>query len=360
MFKIDRTLAAQVVNTVKDVCGRDVNFINQSGIIFASTDPERVGTFHEIGHQAALTGDTIEVQADDNFHGTRMGINLPVYYNQTFMAVIGITGQPDEVRKYAHLAERITHLLIRERELNTISRNQADKRHFAMEALIHRTSANMDYLNACLKDCGIDITGKYRILLIRTFSESPSDNLSMLEQKIHQFFEMLSIGLYTFYYPNEYAAVIPPAQLERNAYILDRFAADHQASLKMTVGKLTSVYQLSDSYQTAVTAMKHFSPQTEGYICFDDLGLELIFSGLNPLEKEEFLHRTLSTLSTDERQILTAYFENDISLSQTSRQLFIHKNTLQYKLNHIFKKSGLNPRAFKDAVMLYLGLNLNK
>ena len=47
MFKIDRTLAAQVVNTVKDVCGRDVNFINQYGIIFASTDPERVGTFHE-------------------------------------------------------------------------------------------------------------------------------------------------------------------------------------------------------------------------------------------------------------------------------------------------------------------------
>ena len=36
MFKIDRTLAAQVVNTVKDVCGRDVNFINQYGIIFAS------------------------------------------------------------------------------------------------------------------------------------------------------------------------------------------------------------------------------------------------------------------------------------------------------------------------------------
>ena len=54
MFKIDRTLAAQVVNTVKDVCGRDVNFINQHGIIFASTDPERVGTFHEIGHQAVL------------------------------------------------------------------------------------------------------------------------------------------------------------------------------------------------------------------------------------------------------------------------------------------------------------------
>ena len=93
---------------------------------------------------------------------------------------------------------------------------------------------------------------------------------------------------------------------------------------------------------------------------FDDLCLELIFSGLNPLEKAEFLSKTLSTLDENERHLLTAYFENDMSLSGTSRQLFIHKNTLQYKLNHIFRKSGLNPRAFKDAVMLYLGLNLAK
>lgn len=106
-----------------------------------------------------------------------------------------------------------------------------------MEALIHQTSANMDYLNACLKECGIDTTKKYRILLIRAAAEKPSDNLSLLEQKIHQFFEMLSIRLYTFYYPNEYAAVVLPSQLEHNAYILERFAKDHQISLKMTVGK---------------------------------------------------------------------------------------------------------------------------
>lgn len=41
-IKIDHSLATQIVNTVKDVCGQDVNFIDQSGIIFASTNPERV------------------------------------------------------------------------------------------------------------------------------------------------------------------------------------------------------------------------------------------------------------------------------------------------------------------------------
>ena len=33
---------------------------------------------------------------------------MPVYHNQSLLAVIGITGEPDTVRKYAHLAERIT------------------------------------------------------------------------------------------------------------------------------------------------------------------------------------------------------------------------------------------------------------
>ena len=39
-IKIDHSLATQIVNTVKDVCGQDVNFIDQSGIIFASTNPQ--------------------------------------------------------------------------------------------------------------------------------------------------------------------------------------------------------------------------------------------------------------------------------------------------------------------------------
>ena len=47
--KIDRELAEQIVNTIKDVCDHDINFIAPSGIILASTDPSRVGTFHEIG-----------------------------------------------------------------------------------------------------------------------------------------------------------------------------------------------------------------------------------------------------------------------------------------------------------------------
>lgn len=76
---ISHTLAQQIVNTIKDVCSYDINFINPSGTIIASTNDARIGAFHEIGRKAAVTGTTIEVAESDNFTGTRQGINLPLY-----------------------------------------------------------------------------------------------------------------------------------------------------------------------------------------------------------------------------------------------------------------------------------------
>ena len=47
-----------------------------------------------------------------------------------------------------------------------------------------------------------------------------------------------------------------------------------------------------------------------------------------------------------------------MSLKVTSDALFMHKNTLQYQLDRIWRNSGYDPRAFQDAVILYLGVKL--
>ena len=79
---------------------------------------------------------TIEVKENDCFAGTQQGVNLPVYYHDSVIAVIGITGAPEAVRKYAHLAERITLLLIREKELNAFRRTQEEERHYLIHNLL--------------------------------------------------------------------------------------------------------------------------------------------------------------------------------------------------------------------------------
>ena len=252
--QIDQFLATQIVNTVKDVCGQDINFINKSGIIFASTNPKRIETYHEIGHKAARTKQTIEVFPNDIFTGTQNGINLPIYHNNILLAVIGITGDPNQVRKYAHLAERITNLLIRERELNIFSRSQADKKHFVVDSLIRKSNTNMNYLNDCLKEFSIDITTPKRLVLIKINTGYNIANLSLLEQKITQLFDTILLPLYTFHYPNEYLAVLDDKKFQQSVTLLQRFSMEHTTLLKVTIGKSGSIYQLVDSYTSALTA----------------------------------------------------------------------------------------------------------
>ena len=70
-MKLDKSLAFQVVNTIKDTCGQDINFIDKQGMIFASPHADRIGTFPTIGPTAAQTEQTNSVFADDDFPATQ-------------------------------------------------------------------------------------------------------------------------------------------------------------------------------------------------------------------------------------------------------------------------------------------------
>ena len=351
---ISHTLAQQIVNTIKDVCSYDINFINPSGTIIASTNSARIGTFHEIGRKAAATGTTIEVAESDNFTGTRQGINMPLYHEDNLLAVIGITGSPEKVRKYAFLAQRITSLLIREQELNQYSRRQADKKHFVIQSLIRNETDNQEYLTSCLHEFKIDLNTKKRIVLIRTNKQNPITNRSVLEQKIQQMFAQAHVCLHTFNYPGDFIALIEETDFEKQNYIFKLFAKEHFDILDIAVGKPTSLFQLHTSYQSAETALHSLIISSEHYVIFDDLTLELILSTITLENQKEFLAKTIAPLNEQELHLLEVYFSEEMSLAATSERLFLHKNTLQYKLNAIQKKCSLNPRKFQDAVLLYL------
>ena len=70
-----------------------------------------------------------------------------------------------------------------------------------------------------------------------------------------------------------------------------------------------------------------------------------IFGDKNP---EEFDEETLSTINK--------FFENSLNVSETSRQLFIHRNTLVYRLDKLQKSTGLDLRVFEDAITFKIAL----
>jgi aspartyl-tRNA(Asn)/glutamyl-tRNA(Gln) amidotransferase subunit B len=57
--------------------------------------------------------------------------------------------------------------------------------------------------------------------------------------------------------------------------------------------------------------------------------------------------------------LLRTYFTSDCSLKHTCETLYLHKNTLQYRLDRVARETGYNPRVFNDAIRLYLALKLD-
>lgn len=74
-----------------------------------------------------------------------------------------------------------------------------------------------------------------------------------------------------------------------------------------------------------------------------------IFEGKSP---DEFDEETLTTINK--------FFENSLNVSETSRQLYIHRNTLVYRLNKLQKSTGLDLRVFEDAITFKIALMVVK
>lgn len=283
---------------------------------------------------------------------------MPLYHEGRILAVIGITGIPDQIRKYAYLAERITNLLIREQELNQYSRREADKKHFVLQSLIQNDTNNRDYLSSSLENFHIELNRSYRLVLIRIDSRYNLTNLSLIEQKTQEMFALAGTSLFTFLYPRDFVALIDTDTYQKQAFIFRTFATENASILKVAIGKSTPVFQVHHSYESALTAITTLTNSSENFALFDDLTLQLILSSVTSDNRNHFLQKTIDGLSKQDLDIIKVYFSEDMSLTRTCDKLYLHKNTLQYKLNRIHKITGLNPRKFQDAVLLYLAVLL--
>lgn len=356
-LSIKQDVAQQIVEAVKDVCAHDINFINSKGIIFASTNTKRIGDFHEIGLQVIKTGETIEVETDEGYFGTQKGVNIPFIYNGDVSAVIGISGIPEEVRKYAYLAQKITNLILREHELEIHEHTKKTQLNHVIRAIIFHEYINPDYLKSFLKKHKTSLDTTYQTVLVKLDSRYNPSNLSMIEQYIYQAFEITGSSLYTFNYPNEYVLFVESGKLSKYLYVFEQLGQKHSPLLKIGIGHSVPLSRQYLSYHSAKIAAESLF-FNESLAVFDSLDLEILFGDLEEDTRQFFLEKTMTKLSEKEIKLLKTYFSANMSLKETAEQLYLHKNTLQYQLDKIAKLTGYNPRIFKDAAVLYIGLKL--
>lgn len=247
--------------------------------------------------------------------------------------------------------------MIREKELDAFNRTESDKKSYILRGLIDHEDIHPDYLRENLTRWNISEKKSWQLLRLKIHSDNGPALSASLDTAISRLFQKLDNQLFTFVYPDEYLAVIEDKVFHRQRQILLDFAQKYAGTLCIAVGNPSSIHEIADSAFSAEIALKSI-PAGSNYAEASSLDLELILASINSRNKKAFLEKTLDKLSPEDLELLRIYFSCDMSLKKTCEETYLHKNTIQYRLNHIHKKCGYNPREFQDAVRLYLALKM--
>ena len=125
--------------------------------------------------------------------------------------------------------------------------------------------------------------------------------------------------------------------------------------------------ELADSYkeaQVAIEVGKVFDTE-KTIITYENLGIGRLIYQLPTTLCEIFLSEvfkknSIDTLDQETLFTINKFFENNLNVSETSRKLFVHRNTLVYRLEKIKKLTGLDLREFDDAIIFKVALMVKK
>ena len=162
---------------------------------------------------------------------------------------------------------------------------------------------------------------------------------------------------------------VPKAELERVAKsIITTLEKEGASDVHIAYGSIVGeLKEVSRSYKEAKMALdvgKIFFGERE-IMAYSELGIgRLIYQLPIPLCKM-FIREIFGNKSPDdfdEETVVTInkFFENSLNVSETSRQLFIHRNTLVYRLDKLQKSTGLDLRVFEDAITFKIAMMVVK
>lgn len=150
--------------------------------------------------------------------------------------------------------------------------------------------------------------------------------------------------------------------------ILNMFTTDGNCDAYIAYGTIVGeIKEVSRSYKEARMALdvgKIFFEE-KNIIAYSALGIgRLIYQLPIPLckmfIKEIFDGKSPDDFDEETLTTINKFFENSLNVSETSRQLYIHRNTLVYRLDKLQKSTGLDLRVFEDAITFKIALMVVK
>lgn len=369
-MKLSRTSAQQIVEEIGKLVRQNINLMDETGHIIASNDPSRIGKFHP-GAYDVLTRHLSELYITQEWEQSdsrvRQGINLPIEVEGQLEGVIGITGLYDEVIQYGQIVKKMAEILVKERiALDEQRLDQRIRTRFLEEWIIGNGLANLQSLSERGLSLGIDIRAPRRCVVVSPrHLESYQNSLegqSFLEQVEAVVSAHLPQGSMVLRNTGRQVLILPKRS-EEELIALCRLLTDavsRKLGVQMICGIDGRTTDIHTAFIQAQRAWRYANHGTGKIVAFDSLHAELVLDHIPRDRKQSYLQKIFPGCTMIQIReyvsLLDAWFAAEGSISTAAAALYIHKNTLQYRLKRLGEISGLDVRLPSQAPALYLAL----
>ena len=351
---ISNQILQNTIEGLKSITRVDLCVSDTEGKILASTFPDAEEYEHAIVNFVDSPADSQVLQGYQFFK---------VFDENQLEYVLFARGAGDDVYMVGKVVVfQVQNLLVAYKE-------RFDKDNFIKNLLLDNLLL-VDIYNRA-KKLHIDISVRRVVFVIETKNENDSNALetvkSLFAVRSKDFITAVdekNIILVKELKPNE-----GYDDMEKTAkVILDMLNTESMTKVHVAYGTIVQeIKEVSRSYKEAKMALdvgKIFYSE-KNVVAYNNLGIgrliyQLPMSLCRMFIKEIFDGKSPDDLDEETLTTINKFFENNLNVSETSRQLYIHRNTLVYRLDKLQKSTGLDLRVFEDAITFKIALMVVK
>lgn len=344
-----------IVHQMVDTIGCEIGVIDESSTVVACSDSAKLGTVNE--YVSLDMNDSFDFFIRDGFTYKPFGSKSKAEY------AVFVEGTDESSYRYASM------LAITLSSLQQFYDEKYDRNNFIKNVVLDNVLPGDIQIKARELHFNQDVSRVvFLIRILSTNEVSAFDVIQNLFPDKNKDF-VFSITESDVILIKEVRPGIELSDLEKLAFsISDTLSGEFYTKVNIGIGTVVdTIRSLAVSFKEAQVALevgKVFDTD-KTIISYENLGIARLIYHLPTTLCETFLREVFkkgSIESLDQETLFTIqkFFENNLNVSETSRKLFVHRNTLVYRLEKIKKLTGLDLREFDHAIIFKIALMVKK
>ena len=342
-----------VIVQLRDISDRVFGVIDTEGCVISSTDMSLLGErWPDAALKVGNASESIVTFAQKSFKAIMGNSNY-------FEYAVFCSGDDETARSFCQMA------FIALNDAKTFYEEKHDRGTFVKNIIMDNILPGDIYIRA--KELHFATDAPRAVFLIRQVGHSDVATVDVLTgmfpDKMQDF--VLSVNETDVAIIKQISGTVTAEDLEKIAVSVED-TLKNELRIKTIIGIGTvaeHLRELADSYkeaQTAIEVGKVFDTE-KSVMHYENLGIgRLIYQLPTTLceifLREVFKKNSLDSLDQETLFTINKFFENNLNVSETSRKLFVHRNTLVYRLEKIRKLTGLDLRQFDHAIVFRVAL----